>query len=78
MIDPEAGVLLPVLAKVIPEGVDLLVRETRPHRICPALRKQPLVTFAAFRLQQCVCKPGARVVDVKVSGLWVAETPSLN
>src|SRR5689334_16242726 len=74
MIDPEPGVLFPMLAKVIPECVDPLVRETCAHGICPALGEQPLETLAGGRLQQGVFEPRAWVVDVKVGRYYIVIT----
>src|SRR5262249_15532876 len=54
MIDPQPGVLLPMLAKIIPERIDPLVREMRPQGISPALCEQASVTVAGFWLEQRV------------------------
>src|SRR5690606_15185515 len=66
--DAQAGILLPVLTEIVPEGVNALVRVSGAQGIGPALGKQALVALAAFRLQQRVLGPGAWVVDVLVGG----------
>ncbi len=66
MVDTQPRVGLPVLAEVIPEGIDALVRVARAQRIGPALCQQAAVAFPALGLQQRVLEPRARVVDVLV------------
>src|SRR5690606_22974912 len=45
MVDPQTGVAFPVLAKIVPERVDRLVRVPGAHRIEPALREQAPIAF---------------------------------
>src|SRR6185295_12262030 len=66
VIDPQAGVALPVIAEEIPERVDALVRVQLAQRIDPALREQPLICVARLRLQQRIFLPALRIVDVEV------------
>ena len=68
VIETHAGVSLPRLSQVVPEGVDGLVRVSRLDRVRPALSEQPLVESARLGLQERVFKPGPRVVDVEVGG----------
>src|SRR5947208_15360069 len=60
VIDAQPRVALPVLAEVIPERVDRLVRMPRAERIDPSLLQQALVALAAPGLQQRILAPGAR------------------
>jgi len=57
VVDAQAGVSLPVLPEVIPEGVNLFVRKLRADRIGPALREEAFIAFARFGLQQRVFSP---------------------
>ena len=66
MVDAQPRIGLPMLAKIIPERVDALVRIARAQRVGPALRQQTPITFAAFGLQQRILEPRSRVVDVVV------------
>src|SRR5688500_1140617 len=68
MIDAQAGVVFPMLAKVIPESVDRLFREKMPNGIDPALREEALVSLADFGLKERVFAPGTGIVDIKVGG----------
>ena len=66
MVDAQAGVGLPVLTKIIPEGVNLFVRKVRANRIGPALREQALIAFARFGLQQRVFSPRTRIINIEI------------
>src|SRR5688572_13958297 len=57
-----------MIAEIIPEGIDALVRIQCAYRIGPPLLQQALVCLAAFRLEQRVAAPGLRIVDVEVRG----------
>src|SRR5690606_9289036 len=51
MLDAQAGILLPVPAKIVPEGVDALLGVEGAHRIGPALGEQTSIALAALWLQ---------------------------
>src|SRR5688572_1365568 len=57
VIDAQAGITLPVVAEVIPEGVDALFGMARAQRVDPALREKALVQRAALRLQEGIPAP---------------------
>lgn len=44
VIDAQAGILLPVLTEIVPEGVDALVRISGTQGIGPALTQQTLLS----------------------------------
>src|SRR5688572_17399694 len=54
VIDAHAGILFPVLAEIIPEGVDRFVGKLRADGVGPTLREEPLVTVAGFGLEEGV------------------------
>ena len=67
MIDAKTRVAFPVVAEVVPEREDLLVRVNRADRVDPSLREQALIGIARLGLQQGILAPMLRVVDVEVS-----------
>jgi hypothetical protein len=56
VIDSQPGIAGPVVAEIVPEGVDTLVRVQMANGIDPALIKQSLVTRSRLRLQQRVLR----------------------
>src|SRR4029079_12170753 len=66
VIDAQPRIASPVVSKVVPKGINALVRVLHAQRIGPALRQQPLVRRAWRRLEQRVLLPRFRIVDVEV------------
>ena len=66
MINSEAGIGLPVVAKKVPEGVDGLFGKAAAESIGPPLQEEALKALAALGLEQSVFNPGARVVNIKI------------
>src|SRR5688572_25159600 len=66
VIDAQAGVALPVVAKEIPERIDALFGMALAQSVDPALREQPLVCIPRLRLQQRVLAPALGIVDVEI------------
>ena len=57
MIEPQAGVALPPVPHVVPEGVDALVGMERAQRVGPALLDKAGIGGAALGLHQRVVIP---------------------
>ena len=57
MVDPKPRVILPMIAKVIPECVYALIGKPLPQRIGPALFEQARKRGSTFRLQQRIFLP---------------------
>src|SRR5688500_3062117 len=57
VVDAQPGVALPVIAEVIPEGIDALLRMLGTQGVDPALLEQAEPGSAALRLQQRVATP---------------------
>ena len=66
MIDPQAGVSLPMLTIEIPERENGLIGMQRSNRIDPALVKKASPARPALRLKESIFPPGARIVNVKI------------
>src|SRR5947207_10374522 len=64
-IDPPAGIFFPMLAEVIPEGVNALLGKAGADGIGPALSEQTLTAGASLGPQQGVLQIGTWIVDVE-------------
>src|SRR5262245_14815159 len=57
VIDAQARIALPVIAEVVPEGIDPLLRMAGANRIEPPLLEQSLIRVPRLGLQQRVLAP---------------------
>src|ERR1700736_2905137 len=65
-VDAQPGITAPTISLVVPKCVHRLVGVTGPSGVDPPLIEQAPKARAAFRLEQCVLRPGFGWVDVPI------------
>src|ERR1700722_17867523 len=66
MVDAQAGVPAKRVPKIIPEGVDSLVRMESAERIRPALFEEAEIRSPRLRREQRIVEPPLRLLDVEI------------
>ena len=68
MIEPEPGIALPAITRVIPKGIHRRVGVQGANGIDPALIEKAAEQGARLRLYECIVIVGFRLVNIRVGG----------